>query len=128
MEVEKEFLLQFFEYSHLPPDLQKTSQYFCELAYYVVSILPKNPERTMTLRKLLEAKDCAIGEIIKRQLADDKKPYCHGLDICICHVGYIEPDDYCPFHGGMHENNRCVKCGRFFKRENPGTCPASINT
>lgn len=61
-------------------------------------------------------------EVVKRVDARSR-PYCHGPDFCTCHSGYMEPDDYCPFHGGVSEN-RCVKCGRFFSRENPKTCNA----
>jgi hypothetical protein len=58
--METEYLLQFFEYEHLPPHLQAISAPFCELANDIVETLPRNPERTMALRKLLEAKDCAV--------------------------------------------------------------------
>lgn len=56
----KEYLLQFFAYSHLPEHLQAISKPFGELADKIVETLPKNPERTVALRKLLEAKDCAV--------------------------------------------------------------------
>jgi ferritin-like protein len=53
-------LLQFFEFKHLRDDLQLISGPFCELANSMVAVLPRNPERTVMLRKLLEAKDCAV--------------------------------------------------------------------
>jgi hypothetical protein len=53
-------LLQFFAYSHLPPELQAISLRFYDLACHVEATLPRNPERTMALRKLLEAKDAAV--------------------------------------------------------------------
>lgn len=53
-------LLQFFKYEHLPPHLQEISRSFFDLAYWVSTNLPRNPERTTALRKLLEAKDCAV--------------------------------------------------------------------
>lgn len=53
-------LLQFFAYAHLPPHLQAISGPFGELAQRIVDTLPRNPERTVALRKLLEAKDCAV--------------------------------------------------------------------
>lgn len=53
-------LLQFFTYKHLPPHLQEISQPFCELAEHIINTLPRNPERTTALRKLLEATDCAV--------------------------------------------------------------------
>jgi hypothetical protein len=57
---EIEPMLQFFGYSHLPESLQSISKPFGELAQKLVDILPRNPERTAALRKLLEAKDCAV--------------------------------------------------------------------
>lgn len=57
---DKEFLMQFFGYAHLPEHLQGTSKPFYDLAVALVVSLPKNPERTTALRKLLEAKDCAV--------------------------------------------------------------------
>jgi hypothetical protein len=56
----EEYLLQFFAYSHLKPELQEFSKPFGELASSLVVMLPRNPERTTALRKLLEAKDCAV--------------------------------------------------------------------
>lgn len=55
-----ESLLQFFVYEHLPEFLQEISKPFGELAQQIVDTLPRNPERTVALRKLLEAKDCAV--------------------------------------------------------------------
>lgn len=56
----EEFLLQFFAYEHLGPDLKAISKPFGELARDMVQLLPRNPERTAMLRKLMEAKDCAV--------------------------------------------------------------------
>ena len=53
-------ILQFFTYAHLRNDLQAVSKSFHELAYYMVKTLPRNAERSAGLRKLLEAKDCAV--------------------------------------------------------------------
>lgn len=52
--------MQFFAYSHLPAHLQEISKPFGELAEALVRALPRNPERTVALRKLLEAKDAAV--------------------------------------------------------------------
>jgi ATP-dependent Clp protease ATP-binding subunit ClpA len=49
-------LLQFFADAHL----QEHSKPFGDLARRLVETLPRNPERTVALRKLLEAKDCAV--------------------------------------------------------------------
>lgn len=61
-----EFLLQFFTHAHLPPEFAAVSKPFCDLAYALVNILPRNPERTVALRKLLEAKDCAVRAYIAK--------------------------------------------------------------
>lgn len=53
-------ILRYFHYSHLPPFLQGASKPFCEIARHVVETLPRNAERTVALRKLLEAKDAAV--------------------------------------------------------------------
>lgn len=55
-----EHIMQFFEYAHLPESLQKVAQPFTSLAHIIVGSLPQNPERTVALRKLLEAKDAAV--------------------------------------------------------------------
>ena len=55
---------QFFAYAHLPAHLQDVSKPFCELAAHIVNTLPSNPERTVALRKLLEAKDCAVRALL----------------------------------------------------------------
>ncbi len=57
-------MLQFFEFSHLPDNLKVVSQPFHQLAHDLVQKFPQNPERTVALRKLLEAKDCAVRAMI----------------------------------------------------------------
>jgi hypothetical protein len=53
-------MLQFFSYEHLPAELQEVSKQFHELAVKLTETLPRNPERTVALRKLMESKDCAV--------------------------------------------------------------------
>jgi hypothetical protein len=53
-------ILQFFAFNHLTAELQVVSHPFYELATDLVARLPRNPERTVALRKLLEAKDAAV--------------------------------------------------------------------
>lgn len=55
--------MQFFGYSHLPAHLQAVSKPFAELAEVILT-LPRNPERTVSLRKLLEWKDCAVRAVL----------------------------------------------------------------
>lgn len=53
-------LLQFFKYRHLPPQMQGISKKFSVLAHRLVEDTEPNPELDEALRKLLEAKDCAV--------------------------------------------------------------------
>jgi hypothetical protein len=53
-------ILQFFAYNHLPPALQDISKPLHGIANWMVETLPRNPERSVALRKLLEAKDAAV--------------------------------------------------------------------
>ncbi len=64
--MEPEHIIQFFAYEHLPPHLQVVSKPFGELAAKVVAELPRNPERTVALRKLLEAKDAAVRALLAK--------------------------------------------------------------
>lgn len=59
-------IMQFFAYSHLPEHLQQVSAPFGELAQQMVSTLPAGPELSAGLRKLLEAKDCAVRALIAK--------------------------------------------------------------
>ena len=62
--VPRDRMLQFFTYGHLPEALAKVSLPFCQLAEELCATLPSNPERTVALRKLLEAKDCAVRALL----------------------------------------------------------------
>ncbi len=55
-----ESILQFFAYAHLPDHLKVISERFADMAIEMIGNLPRNPERTVALRKLLEAKDAAV--------------------------------------------------------------------
>lgn len=59
-----EHIMQFFAFGHLPAHLQAVSQPFAELAQKIIDTLPRNPERTVALRKLLEGKDAAVRALI----------------------------------------------------------------
>jgi hypothetical protein len=75
-----EHIIQFFAYEHLPAKLQAVSKPFCDLARAIVGDergmpegtstefpLPRNPERTVALRKLLEAKDAAVCAALAKE-------------------------------------------------------------
>ncbi len=57
-------IIQFFKYDHLPPKLQEVSRRFWALAVVMVEELPRNPERTVALRHLLDAKDAAVRKYL----------------------------------------------------------------
>lgn len=59
-------IMQFFAYEHLPAAMQEVSRPFCELARHIQSTIASNPERTVALRKLLEAKDAAVRASIAK--------------------------------------------------------------
>lgn len=64
--VQIEPILQFFSCDHLRPSLQTVVHSFAALAEEIVATLPRNPERTVSLRKLLEAKDAAVRAAVFR--------------------------------------------------------------
>lgn len=61
-------LLKYFTYDHLPEHLKAVSMNFYVLAKNLAQTLPAGSERTVAIRKLLEAKDAAV-----RSLAVDGK-------------------------------------------------------
>lgn len=60
MDDKPDAILRFFEYTHLPARLQEVSRPFHDLAQHIVATTPRNAERTVALRKLLESKDAAV--------------------------------------------------------------------
>lgn len=68
-------LLRHFVYLHLPLELQEVSRPFSELAHRVVK-LGDDPEVSACLRKLLEAKDCAV----RAAVVNLNRPEPHGPD------------------------------------------------
>lgn len=53
-------MLKWFAHSHLPQQLAVVSSEFSILADNVCRLVQPGPERTVALRKLLEAKDAAV--------------------------------------------------------------------
>jgi hypothetical protein len=62
-----ESILQHFRYDHLPEPLQEVSKDFHTLANKVAARKPDNPETTVALRKLLEAKDAAVRACVQHE-------------------------------------------------------------
>ena len=59
-----EHIMQLFAFPHLPDHLRKVSEPFSVMANSMAENLPRNPERTVALRKLLEAKDAAVRAVV----------------------------------------------------------------
>lgn len=53
-------IMRFFDYEHLPENLQKISRPFHDLALIIERTVPPSAERTVAFRKLLESKDAAV--------------------------------------------------------------------
>lgn len=60
VEMDEERMMKWFGFSHLPEHLQGVSSFFYDAACKVVASIDPGPERTVALRKLLEAKDAAV--------------------------------------------------------------------
>ncbi len=56
----EERMLKWFAFDHLPENLKEVSTQFAALAKSICVNLESGPERTVALRKLLEAKDAAV--------------------------------------------------------------------
>lgn len=54
---------KWFDYAHLSGDAQDVSKHFAGLQAWIESNIPGGPERTVAMRKLLEAKDCAVRAV-----------------------------------------------------------------
>jgi len=59
-EIVQEQIFQYFTYNHLVPELQEMHGLYLELATKIVQSMPRNAERTVALRRLLESKDACI--------------------------------------------------------------------
>ncbi len=64
MEKTEDRMLKWFAWEHLPKHLQEISKPFCGLAKIICEDIDPGPERTVALRKLLEAKDAAVRAAI----------------------------------------------------------------
>ena len=59
-----EMVEKFFKFAHLPDRLASASEPFHKLANHLIDTLPPCAERTVAIRKLLEAKDCAVRSLL----------------------------------------------------------------
>lgn len=59
-----QYLLQYFQFEHLSDRLKVVSEPFCQLAMSVWMMGGDQRETEACLRKLLEAKDCAMRAML----------------------------------------------------------------
>lgn len=69
-------MMKWFRYDHLPPHLQRVSKIFHTAADQLTQEVPlPGRERTVAMRKLLEAKDAAVrAKIESAEEASKKAP------------------------------------------------------
>ena len=70
-EIKQDHILQFFHYAHLPEALHGRSRPFFQLARTIIDTTPRNQERTVALRKLLEANDAAVRAALVKWNSND---------------------------------------------------------
>ena len=63
-------IVAYFRFDHLPARLQSFSSPFASTALLMVQSLPRNPEVSTGLRKLLEAKDCFVRAALDVESTD----------------------------------------------------------
>lgn len=86
-------ILHFFHYAHLPAALQAASKPFCALALHIIETAARNPERSVALRKLLEAKDAAVRAMLPAPKLENREPAKPGLGEPVETGGHSEDQD-----------------------------------
>jgi len=59
-------VLRQFRFAHLPDELAVVSREFHDLGHRLLAVLHDGPELTVALRKLLEAKDAAVRQVVEQ--------------------------------------------------------------
>ena len=59
-ELAADFILKYFLYDKVPAEKQNVCLPFASMAKHIISTVPRSPERTVSLRKLLESMDAAV--------------------------------------------------------------------
>jgi hypothetical protein len=67
-------MIKWFAFDHLPQRLQPVSAKFAELAMWMRENIARGPEATESMRKLLEAKDCAVRAFLDAEPTALKEP------------------------------------------------------
>lgn len=63
----EEAVMRFFEFSHLPEPLKHIARECTVLANGMIDMVESDPELTVGLRKLLEAKDCFVRAAVAQE-------------------------------------------------------------
>lgn len=63
----EELVRRFFEYEHLPEPLRNVAYLAADYAQAVIDRIESDPELTVGLRKLLEAKDCFVRAAVAQE-------------------------------------------------------------
>ena len=58
-------MLKWFEWKNLPENLQDVAEPFDNFARWLCEEIQPGPERTVAMRKLLEAKDAAVRATVQ---------------------------------------------------------------
>jgi len=106
-----ETLLGFFTYDHIPPGrLRETSKRFHDLAHALAETVPHSAELTVSLRKLLESKDCGVRAMLgavdddeRQERFPDEMPVIHhgGAGGVVTYVQSTRPDGTALMEGDL---------------------------
>lgn len=100
-------ILRYFEYEHLTGPIKIVSATFWSMSRYLEGTLPAGPEKSVALRKLLEAKDAAVRAALD---LDPSTPVALGVGLngkTICADGGHEVAWDATLREGV-----CATCGR----------------
>ena len=59
-ELKTDYILKYFLFDDINEELNDIASYYALLADMIIKSVPRTPERTVALRKLLESKDAAF--------------------------------------------------------------------
>ena len=60
-----------------------------------------------------ERKSMTLEDRVAELERQDEEHVCEEIDYCTCSIIRLEPDEYCPIHGGCRHPPRCAECGQF---------------
>ena len=59
-------VIKFFKFDHLPHNkMREIAQQIANLANLLEETIPESPEKSVGMRKLLEAKDCFVRAVLE---------------------------------------------------------------